>query len=76
MNIYENAVSLVDLWYDTDIFNFRNEFDTFLEAFNSAKDCIENNLERTIEIIKNDIEEFEDEDFTESAEKIIEILRG
>ena len=75
IKLYDKAIALVDFWYDTDIFNFRNEFDTFKEAFSSALDCIENDLDRTIEIIKQDIDEFDDEDFTEKALEIIKVLQ-
>lgn len=76
LRLYEKAIALVDFWYDTDVFNFRNMFDSFKDAVDSAKDQIKNNLERTIEIIETDVDEYDDEEFTEKAAKIIDLLKG
>lgn len=76
MDILIKSIHLADFWYCTDYDNFKIQFDTIQEAISSAQDCIENNLERTIEIIKQDIEEVDDNNFTFLAEAMIKELKG
>lgn len=74
MTLEEKAIKLVGFWYDTDFYNFKDNFDGIEDAINQAKHCIANDLDRTIEIIKQDITEIEDDDFTKQANEIIEII--
>ena len=76
MNTLEKAIKLVDFWYSTDFYNFRNNYDGIEEAIHQTKETIEKHLDRIIEIIRQDIDEIEDESFTEEAENIIKILKS
>lgn len=71
----DKALMLIDFWYDTDPYTFRNNYEDIQDAFYQAKKCITDS-KRTIEIIQQDIEELEDPDFTEYASAIIKILEG
>lgn len=68
------AIKLVDFWYKTDFENFKTIHEGIEDAIKQATDCIENHLDRTIEIIRQDIDEQEDADFTEQAENIIRVI--
>lgn len=74
MTIEEKAIKLVDFWYDTDPWNFKDNFEGIEDAINQAKECITTDLDRTIEIIMQDISEIEDAEFTKQANEIIEII--
>ena len=74
MTLEEKAIKLVNFWYDTDYYNFKDNFEGIEDAINQAKRCITKDLDRTIEIIKQDISEIEDDEFTKQANEIIEII--
>lgn len=74
MTLEEKAIKLADFWYDTDFYNFKDNFEGIEDAINQAKKCIETDFCRTIAIIMQDISEIEDDEFTKQANKIIEII--
>ena len=76
MNNFEKAMKLADFWYQNDYETFKNQFDTIEESITAALDCITNNLERTVEMIRQEIDELEDEEYTAQAEEIIKIIQG
>lgn len=76
MNNFEKAMKLADFWYQSDYSNFKNQFDSIEESITAALDSITNNLERTISIIRQDIDEVDDEEYTAQAEEIIKIIQG
>lgn len=76
MNNFEKAMKLADFWYQNDYSTFKNQFNTIEESITAALDCITNNLERTVEMIRQEIDELEDEEYTAQAEEIIKIIQG
>lgn len=76
MNNFEKAMKLADFWYQNDYETFKNQFNTIEESITAAFDCITNNLERTVEMIRQEIDELEDEEYTAQAEEIIKIIQG
>lgn len=74
MTLEEKAIKLADFWYDTDFYNFKDNFEGIEDAINQAKKCITTDLDRTIEIIIQDISEIEDDEFTKQANEIIKII--
>ena len=75
MSIYEKAMKLADFWYQNDYETFKNQFDSIEESITAALDCITNHLERTVEMIRQEIDELEDEEYTAQAEEIIKIIQ-
>lgn len=76
MNNFEKAMKLADFWYQNDYETFKNQFNTIEESITAALDCITNNLERTVEMIRQEIDELEDEEYTAQSEEIIKIIQG
>ena len=72
--IYEKAESLAKFWKSTDLYGFRNNYDTMTEAIKDARQSIEKYFDRTIEIMLQDIDEVEDEDFTQETWDLLKIL--
>ena len=72
--IAEKAESLAKFWKSTDPYGFRNNYDTMTEAIKEARQSIEKYFDRTIEIMMQDVDEVEDEDFTRETWDLLKIL--